>query len=56
MDKEELKKQISAIMLDAVNRRTNAFIGKGASTDWGKVEEAIHLLVDNYDNEKSDSK
>ena len=45
-EKEELKKSISQILLSAVNGSDNQYRTKNGFVQWGKVEQDIHLLVD----------
>lgn len=44
--KEELKKNISRILLSAINGLDNQYRTKNGYVQWGKVEQDIHLLVD----------
>ena len=45
-EKQEVKKKISQILLSAVNGSDKQYRTKNGYVQWGKVEEHIHLLID----------
>ena len=47
-NKEELKKNISAILLSAVNGLDKQYLTVNGYIQWGKVEQDIHKLIDDF--------
>jgi hypothetical protein len=51
--KTELKKQISTILLSAINGLDKQYRTKNGYIQWGLVEKHIHMLIDDIKGDES---